>query len=165
MSRDSKDLFPGTGESPDELTRQSIDWLRDFFHSKLLINVGDDEVGERESGRACAILFTVRLRYLKGYKELWLLNEGGQRGCDRVLTGSQYEELQKRNPPGGPYNPIYVDIKLSRPEAEGDKVTWRFEGGEVVDGTAGGGYEGSIEYGRVQQSFSWDGPLMQTWIA
>ena len=149
----------------DELTQKLIDWLRVYFHERLLINAEEDDPEREMSEKACAILFTVRLRHLRGYKELWLLNEGGQRGCDRVLTGSQYEELQKQNSPGGFYNPIYVDIKLSRPEDGNDTVTWRFEGGEVVGGECGAGYEGAIVYGRVQQSFSWGGPLMQTWIS
>lgn len=149
----------------DELTKQLIDWLREYFHSRLLINAGDDEPEKEKSEKGCAILFTVKLGYLKGYKELWLLNEGGQKGCDRVLTRAQFEEIRDRNPFGGPYNPIYVDIKLHRPEEKDDIVTWRFEAGEVVDGTAGGGYEGMIVYGRVQKSFGWGGPLMETWIA
>jgi len=153
------------GSSPDELTQRLIDWLRAYFHNRLLINVRDEDLGEEEIEKASSILFTIQLRYLKGYKELWLLNEEGQNGHDRVLTGGQYEEIHERNPPGGPYNPIYVDIKLERPEWCGSHVSWRFEGEEVVDGTAGGGYEGSIVYDKATQSFAWDGPLMQTWIS
>ena len=149
----------------DELTQRLIEWLRKYFHDGLLINAGDDEPEEEKSERGCAILFTVKLGYLKGYKELWLLNEGGQKGCDRVLTRAQYEEIRDRNPLGGPYNPIYVDIKLGRPEEESNQIFWRFDGGEVVDGTAGAGYEGSIVYDKTKQSFEWEEPLMQTWIA
>jgi len=154
----------GAGSSLDELTKRLLDWLRGYFHKRLLINAGEDDP-EIVRGRACAILFTVRLRYLQGYKELWLLNEGGEAGRDRVLTGAQYEEIHKQNHLDGPYSPIYVDIKLGRPEERNDTVTWRFEGGEVLGGECGAGYEGAVVYGRVQQSFSWGGPLMQTWIS
>ena len=98
------------GRCVDELTKRLIAWLREYFHNRLLINSGEDDPGRESSEKACAILLTVKLRYLKGYKELWLLNEGGQKGCDRVLTRAQYDEICDRNPLGGPYNPIYVDI-------------------------------------------------------
>jgi len=152
----------------NELEKKLAGWLLEYFHKKLLIHVGDEdeeEPAEEKSGKACAILFTLRFRYLKGCRELWLLNEGGDEGRDRPLTKSEYEEISARNREGGPYDPIYVEIDLRKPEEDEQMITWSLEGGEVVDGTAGGGYEGSIRYDKERREFRWNGPMLQTWIA
>jgi hypothetical protein len=149
----------------DDLDKKLIEWIKDYFHERLLIHVSDEESDEEEPGKNGAILFKVKLKYIRGYRETWLLNEGGETGHDRVLTGMQYQEFDRKNQERGFYDPIYVHVDVNVRDERDGMVVWSFDGGEVVGGTCGAGYEGEIIFDRAKQAFAWGCPLMQTWIA
>jgi len=134
---DYKDLLQELkGESID---KKLIDWIKRYYE-KI----------------PAEVTLTIKLQYIRGHWERWLLNIDGEKGKTRQI-------IQEEQSPQNIYGKKRVDIKVMSPEKKQDEIIWPCNEVVLFFSGEGGGGDGSIIYDRKTELFQFKEGDLQ-WI-